>query len=376
MSSITVPVASLAQALGWVLRALPSKASNPALNGILCEVSGNVLTVSAHDSLESATITVELEKSEGKFGKKLIPGRMLNDIVKVLPKGSVTLEVEDSRIVLSAGRSVFRLPTFPLKEYPTAHGESNNPDTVDSRLFADAVKRVSIASGRDDALPILTAVQISADPGTRTMRMVATDRFRLALREIPYSPDEDNAEPWSVLVVARDIDGYVRALADEKEIRVSPPRAEDHRLGLGGGSRFASIRVVDGDYPKWQPVLEKFSGGLEASFDAPELLGAVKRVSLVSDRTTPVVLTFDPVGEVTVSADGGTGAAVEAVACSWTGEEQFSIGFNSSVLVDGLSSAGSADVVLHLSDPSRPGLVKTVEGSGTYQHLMMPLRGV
>jgi len=376
MAKIVVSVSSLGNALGWVSRALPSRVSGPTSGGILLEVSGNSLRLSAHDDLESTTITIPIESHEGKFGKKLLPGRTLNDIVKVMPKGEVSLEDEDNQIVLSAGRSVFRLPIFPLKGYIAAPGEPENPDYVDGKLFADAVKRVAVAAGKDDALPILTAVQIAADPATSTMRMVATDRFRLALREIPYQPGEGNTEPWSVLVVSKDIEGYARGLADEQNLRISPPRDDDHRIGLGGGDRYVSVRVLDGDYPKWEPVLDKFSGGLEATFDAAEVLSAVKRVSLMSDRSSPIILEFDPVGEVTISASGGVGTAVEAVACAWSGEESMSMGFNILVLSEGLGVSGSGDVVLHLSEPTRPGLLRTVEAQGTYRHLMMPLRSV
>lgn len=375
MPEIIVPAADLSAALGWVARAIPSRPSVPALAGCLLEERDGALRVFGQDGMEMAAATVTATGGDGKFGKRLVSGRLLADIAKTLPRESMTLTAEGTHVVVSSGRAVFRLPTLPLKEYPSPVEESTAFSTIRGTLLADAARRVGVCAGKDDALPILTAVLIQAVPAARTLRFVATDRFRLACREIPYTPQEDASQEWSALVTARDLDGYTRLLASEETIRMSGPSEGANRLGLGANARYAAVRVLDGDFPKWEPVLERFASTGKATFDAAEALAAAKRVALVSGGSSPISVTFDPVGEATLSSAGNDSEASEAFPCSWDGEGELGITFNGAVLSDALSSAGSAAVLVEVSDPTKPALLTTQEEHGTYRHLLMPLRG-
>lgn len=365
----TVNNTALVEALGWVAKSLPARPSAPVLAGVKMSVESGFLTLAAFDYEQSAIATIEVDSVTD--GTVVVSGRLLADIARALPKGDVKFELDGTKIRVQAKSSKFSLQTMPVADYPTLPDQPTMIGSVDANLFAEAIRSVVPAAGRDDMLPVLTAVNVVIDPAAGELTLVATDRFRLAVRKVSFQ-GEAGAEPLAVLVPARVLDTWAKSLTGEAESRFT--------FGTGGNNenvfavqadhRSATVRLLDGQYPKWEALIPRdFTA--EAVVETAEVADAVKRVSLVAEKSTPATLAFSANGLV-LSAEHDD-EATEDVDAQYVGGD-ITIGFNFAFLLDGLNAVGGT-ARISLVAGNKPAVIRPVDGEDTYTYLLMPMRG-
>src|SRR4051794_36468732 len=173
----------LADAVAWVARSLPTRPPVPVLGGILLDAaSSDGLTISGFDYEVSATVGVAATIADG--GRTLVSGRLLAEITRALPAQPVEIFVDGARVVITCGNARFSLPTMPVEDYPQLPAMPPLAGQLAGEVFGQAVGQVAVAAGRDDTLPMLTGVRLEINGEKLTM--VATDRFRLSLREFDW----------------------------------------------------------------------------------------------------------------------------------------------------------------------------------------------
>ena len=360
----------LADAVAWAARTLPTRPSLPLLAGLLIETQDDGLILSGFDYETSARVAVAADVA-GK-GKVLVSGRLLADIARALPAAPVELRLEGSRLEVSCGRSSFMLPTLSVDDYPALPSMPGSTGTVAGDALADAVAQVAIAAGRDDTLPTLTGIRVEIDGSTITL--AATDRYRLAVRELQWSPERPSTEA-TALVPARVLADTAKALAGADTVHIA--LAGDGLVGFEGDGRRTTTRLLDGDFPKYRSLLPSESTTL-VTIETAALVEAVKRVALVAERSTPVRLQFGA-GEVLLRAGAGDEAqATEAAECSIDGDG-LEIAFNPQYLLDGLSAVGSPTTVMSFTQSSRPAVLQgatsaDADANSDYRYLLMPVR--
>src|SRR5262249_53654750 len=208
---------ALADAVAWTARALPPRPAVPVLAGLLLETDGTGLSVSGFDYEVSTQVTLDVHASTA--GRALVSGRLLADISKALPPHPVEVAVEGARVTIACGSARFTLPTMPAEDYPTLPAMPRAAGTVESEAFAHAVAQVAIAAGRDDTLPMLTGVRLEID-GDR-ITLAATDRYRLAARELAWKPEQDGISQVA-LVPARTLDATAKTLTGGPQGTLAP----------------------------------------------------------------------------------------------------------------------------------------------------------
>ena len=361
----------LADAVAWAARTLPNRPSMPMLAGLLVDASAGSLTLSSFDYEVSGRVAVDAGVDEP--GRVLVSGRLLADIARALPNEPVTITSEGSRVEVRCGRSSFTLPTLPVEDYPTLPDMPGSSGTIGGAALAAAVAQVAVAAGRDDTLPTLTGVRVEIDGSTITL--AATDRYRLAVREVAWNPERSGLET-NALIPARTLADTAKSLAgcDEVHIALSASGAGDGLMGFEGDGRRTTTRLLDGEFPKYRALLPTESA-TEAMVDTAALVDAVKRVALVAERNTPVRLTFSG-EEVELRAGAGDEAqASEAVECRVDGAA-IEIAFNPQYLLDGLSAVDDAVTRLSFTTSTRPAVLTggSAEGTPVYRYLLMPVR--
>lgn len=365
----------LAEAVTWVARGLPARPPVPVLAGILIEASDEgTVTLSAFDYEVSARLTVPAEVSEA--GTVLVLGRLLADISRNLPNKPVDIEVQGAKVQVICGSSRFSLLQMPSDDYPTLPASPEASGSIDGQVFTQAVSQVSVAADRGDTLPILTGVRVEIEGDKMTL--LATDRYRLAMRELTWNPT-DSAASHIVLVPARTLADTARSLGASGSIDVALGSAAggDGLVGFEAGSRRTTTRLLDGEYPKVSSIFPSTSE-TESVINTAELVEAVKRVALVAERNTPVRLRFTE-GQVTIEAGTGEDAqASEAVEATLTGPE-IEVAFNPGFLLDGLGAVGTDFSRLSFTQPSRPAVLSgqaQVDGEAdtSYRYVIMPVR--
>ncbi|WP_369054184.1 DNA polymerase III subunit beta [Kineococcus terrestris] len=363
----------LADAVAWAARALPARPPVPVLAGVLMEASDEgTLTLSTFDYEVSARVEVPADVRTA--GTVLVSGRLLADISRSLPGRPVSMVTEGSKVTVTCGSSRFSLLTMPVDEYPSLPGLPESSGTLPGDAFTEAVGQVTVAASRDETLPILTGVRMEIE-GDR-LSLLATDRYRLAVRELRWNPASPDMEAVA-LVRARTLSEVARSLGATGAITMALADGGSDLIGFQAAGRHATSLLVDGEYPKVRSLFPAESP-THAVVSTAALTEAVKRVALVAERNTPVRLRFTD-GVLSLEAGQGDDAqASEALEATLVGEE-ISIAFNPQFLLDGLGALGAAWARLSFTQPTRPAVItgqdeQDGEDDTGYRYLLMPVR--
>jgi DNA polymerase III subunit beta len=372
---------ALADAVAWTARTLPVRPPVAVLAGmhLVAGGEGNAdrLKLSAFDYEVSAQVATEIDVEEA--GSALVSGRLLAEISRSLPPHPVEVTTDGAKVMLRCGSAKFTLLTMPVEDYPTLPQMPPAAGSVGSDEFAAAVNQVAIAAGKDATIPMLTGVRVEIEGETVTL--AATDRYRLAVREMHWKPDRPDFAAVA-LVPAKTLADTAKSLTAGAEVSIALGAAEgekgagDGMIGFEGGGHRTTSRLLDGDFVKYRSLLPSEYAGLAEVQTAP-FIEAVKRVSLVAERNTPVRLSFSQ-GEVVLEAGTGDEAqAVEALEATLEGED-IAIAFNPGFLLDGLAAIGSDVARLSFTTPTKPAVLTgkpPQDGENpNYRYLIMPVR--
>jgi DNA polymerase-3 subunit beta len=411
----TVDRDALADAVGWVARALPARPVVPVLTGLLLSAGqddnqgpngSGFLTLSCFDYEVSARVRLRAEVAEP--GTVLVPGRLLGEIVRSLPSHPVSFGDDPDGVSVNCGDAAFLLTPMPLADYPELPDLPQLAGTVDGGVLAHAIAQVTPAASRDDTLPMLTAVNLELD-GT-TMTLAATDRYRLAVRELLWNPAAGavtaGQRKAAFLVPARTLSDAARMMVHGTEVRVMvrQPAGEDGTardgrtgpgpaeamIGFEAGERRLTTRLLAGEFVRYR---SRFPVEFDCTADLPAeaFAEAVRRVALVAERGTPVQLTFAPDRVTIGAATQGQARARETVAAEFAGGDP-AIAFSPQYLLDGIVAAAQAHaqhgaqhaaegaaeparVRIQFTSPAKPAVISPAPGTGDdFRYLVVPQR--
>jgi DNA polymerase-3 subunit beta len=360
-----------ADAVAWTARSLPARPTAVVLGGMLHEVDGNTLTLSGFDYEVSAQAEVEVHAGTG--GRALVSGRLLTDITRMLPPHPVDVSVDGPRLTIACGSARFTLPTMPVEDYPSLPAMPRTAGVIDAAQFAVAVAQVAVAAGRDDTLPMLTGVRLEIDG--EHLRLAATDRYRLAVRELLWKPEQADMSV-QVLVPARTVAEAAKTLSSGSGVTLalSSSTAGEGMVGFAGPGRRTTTRLLDAEFPRYQSLFPT-EWAATADLPVPALVEAVKRVALVAERGMPVRLDLAD-GALTLTAGGDDeGRAEEQLDVTFTGEP-LTIGFNPGYLLDGLAAVHATTARLSFTTANKPAVLTGLDSDSAadYRYLLMPVR--
>lgn len=374
-----------ADAVAWVARSLPTRPTIPVLAGVLLTGTDEGLTISGFDYEVSAEVKVSAEIASA--GSVLVSGRLLSDITKALPAKPVEVSVEATRVSLTCGNARFSLPTLAVEDYPALPALPEETGVIASDLFAEAIGQVAVAAGRDDTLPMLTGIRVEISG--ESVVLAATDRFRLAVRELTWVTTAGDVEA-AVLVPAKTLAEAAKAGTDGNQVHLAlgsgASVGKDGLLGIRSEGKRSTTRLLDAEFPKFRQLLPAEHTAV-ATIGVAELTEAIKRVALVADRGAQIRMEFsDDTLKLSAGADD-VGRAEEDLPVDFAGEP-LTIAFNPTYLTDGLGSLHSERVTFGFTTPSRPAVLRPAGeddgangGSGPfpaaktdYVYLLMPVR--
>ncbi|WP_031511384.1 DNA polymerase III subunit beta [Streptomyces megasporus] len=355
----------LAAACAYAARALPARPPVPTLAAFHLHAQDDALEVSGFDYEASARATAVARVTEP--GTLAVPGRLLADIAGRL-RGEIHLSSDAHQLTVEAGAARFTLHTLPLEEYPALPRPPATAGTLPGDLLATAVAQVATAAARDETLPVLTGIQLAAT--AEGLTLAATDRYRIAVRTIPWAPTDPGRAsraliPAKTLVdLAKDLTGGDVALALPDGTGV---------IGLTAPGRTGTARALDGELPDHRPFFAA-EHATEVTVDAAALATAVERVALVAERNTPVRLTVQA-GHIAIEAGATDDALARDRVDADVDGTPMAIAFNPGFLLDGLKALGADTLRLGLRTPTKPAALRTATG-GAHDpaYLLMPVR--
>ena len=365
------------EAVSFAVKLLPQRTTLPILSGVLIETTETGLLLSSFDYEVSAQTEIAAEVVES--GKILVSGRLLAEIASKLPNAPVQLSTEDSRIIVRCGSASFTLLSMPVEEYPSIPQVSGQSGLVPAEEFATAVAQVAVAASRDDVTPVITGVQLEV--GDNRLGLVATDRYRVAVREIDWDGGSGSGETVTALVPARTLQEIGKTLGHSGTIAVSITNRDDRELiAFTADKKTVTSLLIKGNFP---PVRRLFPETVDnyAVINTAELIEATRRVSLVLEREAALRFTFSLDG-LTLEAIGSEQAqASESIDALLTGQDTV-VSLKPQFLLDGLSAVHSEFVRISFTkteNPNKPGPVlitsqssKDQAGADNYKYLLQP----
>ncbi len=355
----------LADALATAGRAATSRTGAlPVLEGLFLQVRGDELSITGTDLEMSIRLTVAVGGvSDGAI---VVPARLSADAVKSLPAGAVELSVGDDDVTISAGRSQFSLRSYNVDDYPAQPDPAAEAVSVTSSDFADALRQVVRAASTDEARGVITGVLIAAEDDG--VRMVATDSYRLAVRDLPDNGMLTGGQ--KVLVPHRALTELQRILGAGQELTV---RFGARQATFECGTTRLTTRLIEGEYPNYRNLVPASSPN-QLTVGKEALLEALRRVKIMAQRDSSSAVRLSLGGDVlTLSVrDQDYGKAVEELDVRYEGDEML-VGFNPDYLVSGVDAIDADEVTFALRDPVKAVVLRGV-GKDDYLYLLMPLR--
>lgn len=355
---------TLADAISTAQRAVASRSGAlPVLSGLRVSLSEDEVELIGSDLELTIRVTAPAQ-TEGT-GSAVVPARLFSDIVRALEPGTVTVELGEDDARITAGRSNFSVRVLAVDEFPRLAQVTGSGVRVEAAALAEALRQVVPAASRDEARPILTGVLLSASTGG--LRLVATDSYRLAVRDLQGVSMLEEGQ--KVLVAAKGL-SEVQRLLGEGEIEVV---LGDRDVVFRVGRAEVTTRLIEGEFPNYEQLIPSgYPNRLIVARDA--LAEAVKRVRLVGqgrDRS-PIRLSMSAEGLELSAIAQEVGEAREAVEAKHEGNDLV-VAFDSQFLLDGIEAASATEVVLETLDPLKPATLRTVD-SPDFLYLLMPVR--
>ena len=366
---------ALLDALTVAVRAAAgASSSRAALTGAHLELADETLVVTGSDLDLTLSVTAEVAAEAG--GAAVTPARLLTDVVRAVPAGSVEFSVtDDGDASIVAGSSEFSIRLIPEEDYPqlafkdetaAAAAVAFSPAvTFDGPEFREALSQVVSSASSDDSRPILTGVLMAAETEGR-LRLVSTDSYRLSVRDLEGSSILGDHQ--KVLVPSRALGELQRLIADSGEVTL---KLAEHYAQFVVGAVQLTTRLIPGDFPNYQGLIPTDHPNC-LTVNREQLLEVVRRVRLMAQDSTPVRMVMSSENLEVIAITHDVGKANESMIAQYEGED-LTVAFNPGYLIDGIEAATGDEITLQTADAVKPALLRSV-GDESFLYLLMPVR--
>jgi DNA polymerase-3 subunit beta len=362
----------LSDAVSFLVRLLSPRPQLPQLSGVMIEADGNEVQLSIFDYEVAAR--VKIAAAIDTPGKVLVQARLLSEILSKLPAASVSMELDETRFHVNSGSSKFSLSSMSTTDYPDTPEFPVATGKVSANEFTNGVAKVAVAASREEVTPVLTAVMITAS--SKELTMVSTDRFRVAVKVIPWAGKSVDRE---VLIPARVLSEISKTFSHDSELELGFGEGEKDMIGFSSANKSVSTATIKGKYPAVLQLFPEETASF-AILSKQELLDATRRVALVVDREKPLRYKFSE-NELSLESIGSDVAdASEQVSCSMKGEETV-VSLRPQFLTDALAGLDVENVkigfTVNPNNPNKPGpvLISPVDPKDSdrdFKYLLQP----
>jgi DNA polymerase-3 subunit beta len=354
---------ALAEALSTAGRAATGRTGAlPVLSGLRLELVGDELRITGTDL--DLTIQLRLAVGGDGDGGVVLPARLAADIVRSMGAGKVEVAVEGDEVNITGGRSQFSVRPLSFDDYPKLPTPTPSSVTLPAAEVGEALRQVVRAASTDEARPILTGVLLTAENGG--LRMVATDSYRLAVRDL--ADHQVLGADQKVLVPGRALNELQRLVGGGEELTM---RLGERDATFEVGDTRLTTRLIEGEFPNYRQLIPATHPNT-LTVEREPLLEAIRRVKILAKDATPVRLQMggDTLRLTAITQDVGN--ASEELDATYEGTE-LTVAFNPEYFASGVEACSSDSITLSTLDSLKPAVVRGV-GNDDYLYLLMPVR--
>ena len=354
----------LTEAVTNVQRAVSSKSTIPALEGILIKANNNSITLFGYDLEICITTTIDATVQEE--GSSVIKAKLFSDIIRNLPEEIISVEVDDKNIVyINCGKANFKLVGMPAEDYPEVPViRSTDTININGEILNSMIKQTIYAVADTDVKPINKGTLFEIE--NRTFRMVSLDGYRLAVRteKIDYDGEKNIVVPGkSLSEVSKLIDG------ETENIEIN---SSSRHIIFKIDSYSVISRLIEGQFINYKASIPE-THITELKINTRKLIDTIDRLSLLlTDKMkSPIKCVIDN-STITASCNTPLGQAEDQIEVSMTGEN-VEIGFNNKFLLDALRYSETDEIIMELTGATKAVVIKPTEGD-SFLFMLMPMR--
>ena len=352
------------QSIAHVSRAVSTKSTIPALEGIMLMAEGEKLTMVAYN-LEIGMTKVLAARVE-EPGEVILNAKLFGDIVRRLPGDMVSLTVDERLMCqITSGSAKFDILGISTAEFPEMPSLTESQALVlPGEVLQGMVRQTIFAVAQNDAKPVHTGILFEIEGGE--IRLVAVDGFRLAIRKEPLAVEED----MRFIVAGKAMSEVVKLITDETEEVVLRVGKRHISFEIDGYTLIS--RLLDGEFLDYHNTVPKAFAST-ARIGTREVADTVERISLIiSDRLKSPVRCQIKAEGIEFSCVTAMGRAVDRCGSSLDGAD-IEIGFNNRYLLDALRAAETDEVFMEFNGAFAPMVIRPVEGD-SFLFMVMPVR--
>lgn len=356
---------ALTRALNTVSKAVSIRTTIPILKGILLTVKGNELTVTASDL--DLSIETKMEVQAAEEGSAVVSSKLFSEIVRKLPNAVLQIEEAEGKMEISCLGSHFSIVSLPADEFP-AIGMVNQLSKIGVKKdsLKDLIKKTTFAASIDEKKGILVGCLLKFAEGK--LEMAALDGFRLAVANCDMPSEEEK----SVVIPARILAEIQKILMESSEEEEVSLVLDDKKAEIITKETRIVARLLEGEFIKYNDIIPK-TYKTRCLVNREELLSGIERASLLSKEGKNNLIKMDIAnGKIEITSRSEEGNSKESIVCESEGDELV-IGFNSKYVSDALKAVGDEEIVMEMSSPVSPCLIKPVEGD-SFTYLVLPVR--
>lgn len=351
-----------------VSKVINSKNALTILNNFLFELSDNTLTITASDLENTLVAHLEVMDAEGE-GKFCVDARRMVDLLKEMPDQGISFDINDDNlaveIVYPSGNYSFI--AINGNEYPSNESVDESTDIIEftcpTEQIIKGLDNTLFAVGNDDLRPQMMGILWDIKPDAITF--VATDTRKLVkYRNAMSAPGVEG----SCILPIKPATVIKNVFAKEDEVKVT---LEPKSATFESPSYKFNCRFIKGSFPDYNRVIP-VKNPYVITVDRQSFLNAVRRVGVFVDQGHGLVKFKIEKDRLTMKATDNNfcTSAREVVPCDFTGTEMI-IGFSAPYLIEIFNTISTTDILIKLSDPSRPGVFVPSENSENSELLML-----
>lgn len=360
----TVSKSDISEAVTNIQRAVSSKTSIPALEGILLNTVEDHLELCAYD-LELG-ITTEIPAQITEMGKAVLSAKYFSEIVRKTPDEAITVAIDERNIAsIESGYSKFTIIGISAEEFPELPKPTDATGIeLPSSLLKSMIRQTLFAVAESDAKPIHQGSLFQLENGK--LDMVSVDGYRLAKR----TEQVNFKETLSFVVPGKTLGEISRLLKDN-----------DSTVAISAGKRHILFKIenytvisslLEGEFLNYKAAIPPESK-TDVVVRTREAIESVERVSLlITDRLKSPIRCIFSNNEIKLSCTTSMGRASDQLDVEIKGDE-VEIGFNNRYLLDALRNTECDEVIIQLGGPLSPMKIVPKEGD-SFLFLVLPVR--
>lgn len=369
---------TLAEAVNWSSRSISPRPAVAVLSGVRIEATDDGVEFSSYDYEVSSRVTVAAEEIV-EPGIAVVDGKLLSETARSLPSRAdlVTFKTEDNYLHITCGSFKQNLIMMRAEEYPPLPVMPPEAGKVDAQAFAHSISQVAVAASRDETLPLLTGISLEVRPDK--LYLLATDRYRMALKEMPWTSSEGGEQ--DLVVKAKNLSDAAKNIASAGDIEIAVPQGDEpaRLIGLGANGRVFTSQINDGSYPDVRRLFPE-PINVTAVVKVSEFIETARRVAIVSSNLSnqQISLRFTSGTLEFLAGNGGENSASDTIPALLNGPD-ITVAFNSKMLLEGLGAIDEPYARLSFKDETKPVVItgqkeETGEDNLEFRYLIMPIR--